>query len=455
MIQPDQKQPSSFMGLLPLIVFVFLYILSGVISGKFDSMPLLVGMIIAAIVGFCLPAPNGQKKLTLEERVAVFCKAGGDQGLIMMIVIFILAGAFQGVATKMHAVSSITNMCLSFLPQNLILPGIFLIAIILSFAMGTSMGTIAALMPVGVMIATKTGVSPAVVAGAIVGGAMFGDNNSFISASAIAAVNSQKVLMKNKFLLNFLYDIPAIIVNCILLAFYPVKDIALTGTYQYNPVDIVPYLLVIILSLVGMNVMSVLMIGIISCLLIGVFQGDFTLIGSMTYLQKGMAGMEDMSLICIFVGGVVGLMNYLGGIQWLIDKLSKNTKSKHGALLSIGFLIILLCLSTTNNTVAIITVGPLAVDIGKKFNLSRTRVATALSMFATNVQGFIPYAGQLLVSSAMAKVSPVAVMPYVWYCYLTLIMSLILAITDFPKIRTKSNDSYQNFEKLDDSGRAI
>ena len=435
MIQPDQKQPSSFMGLLPLIVFVFLYILSGVISGKFDSMPLLVGMIIAAIVGFCLPAPNGQKKLTLEERVAVFCKAGGDQGLIMMIVIFILAGAFQGVATKMHAVSSITNMCLSFLPQNLILPGIFLIAIILSFAMGTSMGTIAALMPVG--------------------GAMFGDNNSFISASAIAAVNSQKVLMKNKFLLNFLYDIPAIIVNCILLAFYPVKDIALTGTYQYNPVDIVPYLLVIILSLVGMNVMSVLMIGIISCLLIGVFQGDFTLIGSMTYLQKGMAGMEDMSLICIFVGGVVGLMNYLGGIQWLIDKLSKNTKSKHGALLSIGFLIILLCLSTTNNTVAIITVGPLAVDIGKKFNLSRTRVATALSMFATNVQGFIPYAGQLLVSSAMAKVSPVAVMPYVWYCYLTLIMSLILAITDFPKIRTKSNDSYQNFEKLDDSGRAI
>lgn len=317
------------------------------------------------------------------------------------------------------------------------------------------MGTIAALMPVGVMIATKTGVSPAVVAGAIVGGAMFGDNNSFISASAIAAVNSQKVLMKNKFLLNFLYDIPAIIVNCILLAFYPVKDIALTGTYQYNPVDIVPYLLVIILSLVGMNVMSVLMIGIISCLLIGVFQGDFTLIGSMTYLQKGMAGMEDMSLICIFVGGVVGLMNYLGGIQWLIDKLSKNTKSKHGALLSIGFLIILLCLSTTNNTVAIITVGPLAVDIGKKFNLSRTRVATALSMFATNVQGFIPYAGQLLVSSAMAKVSPVAVMPYVWYCYLTLIMSLILAITDFPKIRTKSNDSYQNFEKLDDSGRAI
>lgn len=454
MNQPDKKQPSSFIGLLPLIIFIFLYILSGIISGKFDSMPLLVGMIIAAIVGFCLPAPAGQKKLTLEEKVAVFCKAGGDQGLIMMIVIFILAGAFQGVATKMHAVSSITNMCLSFLPQSLILPGIFLIAVILSFAMGTSMGTIAALMPVGVMIAARTGVNPAVVAGAVVGGAMFGDNNSFISASAIAAVNSQKVLMKNKFLLNFLYDVPAIIVNCILLALYPVKGMALTSTYQYNLADIVPYLLVIILSLVGMNVMSVLMIGIISCLIIGVIQGDFTLISSMAYLQKGMAGMEDMALICIFVGGVVGLMNYLGGIQWLIDKLSQNTKGQHGALLSIGFLIILLCLCTTNNTVAIITVGPLAVDIGKKFKLSRTRVATALSMFATNVQGFIPYAGQLLVASAMAKVSPVAVMPYVWYCYLTLIMSLILAMTNWPQIHSKLDDSYQNFEKLNDDGQA-
>lgn len=453
MNQSDNKQPSSFIGLLPLIIFIVLYILSGIISGKFDSMPLLVGMIIAAIVGFCLPTPNGQKKLKLEEKVALFCKAGGDPGLIMMIVIFILAGAFQGVATKMHAVSSVTNMCLSFLPQNLILPGIFLIAVILSFAMGTSMGTIAALMPVGVMVATKTGVNPAVVAGAVVGGAMFGDNNSFISASAIAAVNSQKVLMKNKFLLNFLYDVPAIVINCILLAIYPIKNITLNGTYQYNLVDILPYLLVIILSLVGMNVMSVLMIGIVSCLAIGVVQGDFTLIGSMTYLQKGMAGMEDMSLICIFVGGVVGLMNYLGGIQWLINQLSRNTKGRHGALLSIGLLIILLCLCTTNNTVAIITVGPLAVDIGTKFKLSRTRVATVLSMFATNVQGFIPYAGQLLVSSAMAKVSPVAVMPYVWYCYLTLIMSLILAMTDWPKIGAKFDDSYQDFENLDEDGQ--
>lgn len=451
-----KKQVSSFIGLLPLISFLILYIISGIISGKFDSMPLLVGMVIAAIIAFCLPAPKGQKKLKLEEKVMIFCKAGGDPGVVMMLIIFILAGAFQGVATKMKAVSSVTNLCLSILPKNLILPGIFLIGVILSFAMGTSMGTIAALMPVGVLIATQTGVNPAIVAGAVVGGAMFGDNNSFISASAIAAVNSQKVLMKNKFLLNFLYDLPAIIVNCILLSFYPLKHVALSAaTYHYNLIDILPYVLVIILSLFGMNVMSVLMIGIISCIIIGVMQGNFTLISSMAYLQKGMASMEDMALICIFISGVVGLMKYLGGIQWLIDKMGQQTKTKHGALLSIGMLIILLCLSTTNNTVAIITVGPLAVTIGKKFKLSRTRVATALSMFATNVQGFIPYAGQLLVAGAMAHISPVAITPYVWYCYLTLIMSILLAVTDFPKLKRIKNDDYEHFNHLSDDGEVI
>lgn len=454
--EKETKKPSSFMGLVPLIGFLILYILSGVISGKFDSMPLLVGMIIAAIIGFCLPAPKGQKKLKLADKVMIFCKAGGDKGLMMMLIIFILAGAFQGVATQMKAVSSVTNLCLSVLPQNLILPGIFLIGVILSFAMGTSMGTIAALMPVGVMIATKTGINPAVVAGAVVGGAMFGDNNSFISASAIAAVNSQKVLMKDKFLLNFMFDIPAIVGNCILLALYPIKNVALSGaSYQYNLVDILPYVLVIILSLCGMNVMSVLMLGIVSCLVIGIFHGDFTLITSMSYLQKGMAGMEDMALICIFVGGVVGIMRYLGGIQWLIDKLSKNTKSKHGALLSIGLLIVLLCVATTNNTVAIIAVGPMAVTIGKKFKLSRTRVATVLSMFATHVQGFIPYAGQLLVAAAMCKVSPVDVMPWVWYCYLTLIMSLVLVFTNFPKAKNLKKDGYDNFENLSDDGSLL
>ncbi|OXC32936.1 Na+/H+ antiporter NhaC family protein [Lactobacillus crispatus] len=454
--EEKKKGPSSFMGLMPLIGFLILYILSGLISGKFDSMPLLVGMIIAGIIGLALPAPKGQKKLSIAEKVNIFCEAGGESGLMMMVVIFILAGAFQGVATKMHAVSSVTNLGLSILPQNMILPGIFLIGCILSFAMGTSMGTIAALMPVGVMLAQKTGINPLVIAGAVIGGAMFGDNNSFISASAIAAVQSQKVLMKKKFLLNFMYYIPAIVLNCVFLALYPIKHIALTGnSYSYNVVDIIPYLIVIVLSLCGMNVMNVLMVGIVSGIVIGIIHGDFSLIGSMTYIQQGMAGMEDMAVICIFVGGVVGLMKYLGGIQWLIDTLSKNTKTQHGAELSIGMLIVLLCVATTNNTVAIITVGPMAQTIGKKFHLSRTRVAAILSMFATNVQGFIPYAGQCLVAAGMLHVSPMAVVPWVWYCYLTLAMSLVLVFTKFPKVKNEALEGYDNFENLSDDGTPL
>lgn len=451
----EKKIPASFIGLVPLIGFLVLYILCGIISGKFDSMPLLVGMTIAAIIGFALPVQKGQKKANLSERVNIFCTAGGESGLMMMVVIFILAGAFQGVATKMGAVSSVTNLGLSILPQNLILPGVFIIGCLLSFAMGTSMGTIAALMPVAVAVAAKTGVNPAVMAGAVVGGAMFGDNNSFISASAIAAVNTQKVLMKNKFLLNLLFDLPAIIINCVLLAFYPIKGTAMTGNYHYDLVNIIPYLLVIVLSLIGWNVMTVLATGIASGIIIGIIHGNFTLIGSLTYIQSGMAGMEDMSMIAIFVGGVVGLMKYLGGIQWLIDVLGKRTKTKHGALLSIGLLIILLCVATTNNTIAIIAVGPMAVTIGKKFGLSRTRVATTLSMFATNVQGFIPYAGQLLVAAGMAKCSPVDVMPWVWYCYLTLIMSLILVFTNVPKMKDSKKDGYENFENMDDNGNIL
>lgn len=453
MNEQDQKVKGSFTGLIPLIGFLVLYVLSGVISGKFDSMPLLVGMIIAGIISFAIPPQNGQKKLKLSEKVKLFCQGGGETNLMTMVVIFILAGAFQGVATKMHAVSSVTNLGLSILPQNLILPGVFLIGMVLSFAMGTSMGTIAALMPVAIDVANKTGVNPALMAGIVVGGAMFGDNNSFISASAIAAVQSQKVLMRDKFKLNIMVYLPAIVINCIALAFVPIKNISLTSNYHYSFVDIIPYALVIILSLIGMNVMSVLTLGVISGILIGVMQGDFGWISSMAYIQKGMAGMEDMAIIAIFVGGVVEMMKYLGGIQWLIDKLGQYTKTKHGAELSIGMLIILLCVATTNNTIAIVAVGPMAVTIGKKFNLSRKRVATFLSMFATNVQGLIPYAGQLLVSGGMAKVSPVAVMPWVWYCYLTLIAAIIFVFISYPK--SSKEDSYDNFDALDDEGHLL
>lgn len=449
-VEMKETGKGSLKGLLPLIVFLILYAATGIISGKFDSMPLLVGMIIASIVSFAINPPSGTKKLNFEDKVMLFCKGGGEPTLMMMVVIFILAGAFQGVASKMHAVSSVTNLGLSILPANMILPGIFVIGCILSFAMGTSMGTIAALMPVAVDVATKTGVNPALMAGIVVGSAMFGDNLSFISATAIASAQTQGVAQREKFKLNIITYIPAIVINVILLALYPIKTVVLTGSYNWNFVDIIPYILVIILSLVGLNVMPVMLIGVVSGVVIGVIHGDFGWIGSMTYIQQGMAGMEDMAIIAVFVGGLVEVMKYLGGIQWLMDTLGKQTKSKHGAEFSIGALVTLLCVATTNNTIAIITVGPLATEIGRKFKLSRARVSTLLSMFATHVQGLIPYAGQLLVAGGMAKVSPIAVIPWVWYCYLMIIMSLLFIFLDFPRVKVTPESGYDHFE-IDDS----
>ncbi|WP_137665815.1 Na+/H+ antiporter NhaC family protein [Enterococcus hulanensis] len=435
----------SFKGLMPLIIFLVLYVLTGVVSGKFDSMPLLVGIIIATIVSFVFSPPEGTEKLSFDQKVITFCKGGGEPTLIMMVVIFILAGAFQGVASEMGAVSSVTNLGLSILPGKMILPGIFVIGCILSFAMGTSMGTIIALMPVAVNVATKTGVNPALMAGIVVGGAMFGDNLSFISATAIASAQTQNVTQREKFKLNIITYLPAIVINIILLAMYPIKDIAISSSYNYNLVEIIPYILVIALSLAGMNVMPVMLVGVCSGIIIGVISGDFTLIGSMEFVQKGMAGMEDMAIIAVFVGGLVEIMKYLGGIQWLMDTLGKRTKSRKGAELSIGLLVTLLCVATTNNTIAIITVGPLATEIGERFNLARARVATILSMFGTHIQGVIPYAGQLLVAGGMAKVSPVEVMPWVWYCYLTLIFSILFVVLDFPRIKATEENGYSNF----------
>lgn len=329
----------------------------------------------------------------------------------------------------------------------MILPGIFITGCTLSFAMGTSMGTIAALMPVAIDIANKTGAPPALMCGIVVESAMFGDNNSFISASAIAAVQSQVVEMKEKFKLNFACYLPAIIINILLLALYPIRNISLSTNHEFNAINLIPYILIIVLSLIGFNVLSVMVIGILSGITIGVLHGSFGWISSLNYVNEGMKNMQEMAIIAIFVGGVVEMMKYLGGIQWLINKLSTNTKTKHGAELSIGLLIVLLCITTTNNTIAIVAVSPMAITIGKKFNLSRTRVATILSMYATHVQGLIPYAGQILVAAGMAKISPITVIPWVWYCYLTIIMSILFIFIHSSK-RKKSDDSYEHFDKL-------
>lgn len=416
------KTKGHFIGLVPLIVFLVLYMGVGLFSGSFDNMPLMVGILIATAVALSLNKPT--ESLSLNEKIEIFCRGAGESTLVLMVLIFILAGAFYGVASGMHAVDSVVNLGLTILPSNMILPGLFLIGCLLSFSMGTSMGTVTALMPIAINIASKTGINVAFVSGIVVGGAMFGDNLSFISDTTIAATRTQEVQMKDKFKTNIIMVLPAVIINLVLLFIQNPSISQSAANHSYSLVNLIPYVLVIVLSLVGMNVLPVMTIGVISGIIIGVIHGDFTLLKSLTVIHDGMKSMQDMALIALFVGGLVGLMNHLGGIDYLLDKLTSKAHSKKGAELSIAALVSFLDIATTNNTVSIITAGPIAKDIADEYGVARKRVASILDIFSSAFNGLLPYAGQLLVAAGLAKTTPTDIMVYNWYSMLMIVSGL-------------------------------
>lgn len=420
------KTKGHFIGLVPLIVFLVLYMGVGLFSGSFDNMPLMVGILIATAVALTLNKPS--ESLSLNEKIEIFCHGAGESTLVLMVLIFILAGAFYGVASGMHAVDSVVNLGLTILPSNMILPGLFLIGCLLSFSMGTSMGTVTALMPIAINIASKTGINVAFVSGIVVGGAMFGDNLSFISDTTIAATRTQEVQMKDKFKTNIIMVLPAVIINLVLLFIQNPSISQSAANHSYSLVNLIPYVLVIVLSLVGMNVLPVMTIGVISGIIIGVIHGDFTLLKSLTVIHDGMKSMQDMALIALFVGGLVGLMHHLGGIDYLLDKLTSKAHSKKGAELSIAALVSFLDIATTNNTVSIITAGPIAKDIADEYGVARKRVASILDIFSSAFNGLLPYAGQLLVAAGLAKVTPTDIMVYNWYSMLMIVSGLVFIL---------------------------
>lgn len=427
------EKKGSIYGLIPLIVFLVIYVSTGIFTGKIDNMPLLVAFAITTGISFCLHNPQ-KPKLTLDEKVSMFCKGAGEETLILMVVIFLLAGAFYSVADAMGVVSSTVNLGLSILPMEMLLPGLFLTGCILSFSMGTSMGTVSALTPVAVGIANQTGISLALVCGVVVGGAMFGDNLSFISDTTIAATRTQEVSMKDKFKVNFLVVLPAVILNIIFLMFMSGKGIA-TGSYEYHLLNLLPYISIIVLALLGLHVILVLTIGIGLGVVIGLMNGSFEMIEVFAVIQRGMGWMQNMAIIALVVGGVVAFMQYLGGIDYLLESLHSRIRSKKGAEFGISVLVSLIVLVSTNNTVSIITAGPLAKDIADTFEIDRRRVAGLLDIFSSAFQGLMPYAGQLLVAAGMAQISPVSIMPYSWYSILMVIMGILSIMTGFPKLK--------------------
>lgn len=412
------------LALLPLGVFLVLFVGSGLITGDFYKMPSLVAFLIAGGVALLF-----NRKVSLEEKMNIFCKGAGDSNIILMVIIFLLAGAFSSVAKAMGGVDSTVNLSLSILPSNLLVTGLFIIGCFISVSMGTSVGTIAALAPIGLGISEKTGIPVALVMGAVVGGAMFGDNLSMISDTTIAAVRTQGCELKDKFKVNFLIVLPAAIITAILLTvvtsgYYT----TLNDNYNYELIKVLPYLLVLVGALCGVNVFALLGSGIIFASIVGLLTNSFDIFGLIEAISGGISGMYELSLLAITIGGVVSLIKFNGGIDYVLYFITSKINSKKGAEFGIAALVSVIDLCTANNTIAIVAAGPLAKDIADKYDIDKRKTASILDIFSSCWQGIIPYGAQLLTASGVAAISPVEIIPFLYYPGLMFICG-ILSIT--------------------------
>ena len=417
-------------ALLPFIVFLCLFIGSGIILNDFYAFPVIVAISIASLVAIAM-----NRKEKLQTKVDIFCRGAGNQNVMLMVMIFILAGAFSGTAGAMGAVDSTVNFALTYIPMNLLVVGLFVIGCFISLAMGTSVGTIVALAPIGLGIGTETDISIPLIMASIIGGAMFGDNLSIISDTTITAVRTQGTEMRDKFKVNFFIVLPAAIVTCIILAFITAGETATVAAGDFNFIKIIPYLTVIILALLGMNVFAVLVSGIGLAGLIGLFDGSFTMMEYVQAIGDGMAGMFEMALLAILIAGMVNVIKHNGGIDFILNLASSKIKTKRDAQFAMAGLVGLTDLSTANNTIAILIVGPLAKDIATKYNIEPRKAASIIDIFSCAVQGIIPYGAQLIVAAGVAGISPVLIMPYAFYPMLIAVCGIIAIVIGYPKAK--------------------
>lgn len=428
------KDENSFVGLLPLVLFLVLFVGAGITTGNFTNMPLLLAFIISA--GFALVLNKKGEKISIAKKIDIFTVGGGEPTIILLVLIFLLAGAFYSVADAMGAVKDTVNFGLAILPRNMILPGIFMIGCVISFAMGTSMGTVTALAPIAIGIAHQTGIGLPLVLGTVIGGAMFGDNLSFVSDTTIAATKTQGVELIDKFKMNGLIVLPAVVATIVILLLIPVGN-ATVKVGAYSIVNLLPYLAIIVAALIGLNVMLVLVVGILTGSVIGLISGSFSVVGLFGFIQRGMGWMENLAIIAIIIGGIVELMKYYGGIGYLLEKINSRIKTPKGGEFGIAALVSLLDIATANNTISIVAAGPLAKDISEQYDIDPRRTASILDIFSSAFQGLVPYGGQLLVAGGLANISPIAIMPYSIYSILMFVCGMLAIFLGIPKLKYK------------------
>lgn len=399
----------GLLALSPLLVFIALYLITSIAVRDFYKVPITVAFLASSIYAI------GITKGKLRRRINVFSRGAGTPEMMLMIWIFVLAGAFANSAKVMGAIDATVNLTLSLLPTHMLMAGLFFAACFISLSIGTSVGTIVALTPIAAGVAMQTGTSVAMITAVVVGGSFFGDNLSFISDTTIIATQTQNCQPRDKFRVNSFIVAPAALV---VLAIYVVLGQDMMSPTNISEVafwKVVPYLVVLVTAIFGMNVIAVLTLGIILTGIIGLADGSFDLFGWFHAMGNGIIGMGELIIITLMAGGLLEVIKHNGGIEFIISKLTRRIHGKRGAELSVAALVSVVDICTANNTVAIITVGGIARKIGEKYGLDPRKCASLLDTFSCFVQGLIPYGAQMLMAAGLAALNPISLLPYLYY----------------------------------------
>lgn len=426
----ENRIKSNPAALLPIGVFLVLYLGCGLLfeyglhmEMGFYQTPAIVAFLIALFVA-CLQ----NRELDFNAKLKVMATGVADENILTMCLVFLVAGAFSGAISAAGGADSTVNLFLTFLPIRFAVAGLFLISCFVSLSMGTSVGTISALAPFAVAMSKATGFDVVLCVAAVASGAMFGDNLSMISDTTIAAVRTQGCEMKDKFRMNFFIVLPAAVITFLLFLFLTPAGSGSLTIGAYDVWKVLPYLVVLVGAIIGINVFLILILGSVLSLFVGVATGAFAWTQVFSVMGNGITAMYDITVISIVVACIGALVKEYGGIQWIIEYVGRRTKTKRGAQLSIGALVAAVDVATANNTVAIVMTGSIAKDIGEKYGIAPKRTASLLDIFASVMQGILPFGAQLLYASAGTGVSAMKIMPYMFYCYLMAISALVFIL---------------------------
>lgn len=418
----------GLIALSPLMVFIAFYLITSIIAGDFYKVPITVAFMVSSI--YAIIVCGGKP---LMNRINTYSHGAATEQMMLMIWIFVLAGAFAHSAKTMGSIDATVNLTLSLLPPQMILAGLFLAACFISISIGTSVGTIAALVPIAAGVATETSTDISLMTAIIVGGSFFGDNLSFISDTTIMATQTQGCRLSDKFRVNVFIVAPAAVV---IFVVYLLMGTGMQSPQQIPPVEwvkVIPYLMVLVTAILGMNVMAVLTLGILMTGIIGLLTGAFDIYGWFGAMGEGILSMGELIIVTMMAGGMLELIKQHGGIDFIIRLLTRRVNGKRGAELSIAALVSLVDVCTANNTVAILTVGSIAKQIGDRFGVDNKKCASILDTFSCTIQGLIPYGAQMLIAAGLAAINPISILPYLYYPFTLGIVALLAILFRYPR----------------------